>query len=141
FQGCRIAGCDDEQLGCRRRLWTAEDWRRDEALSGVRMRLGEALRERDADRAHRKMDGALGEALDNAVLCQRYIGDRGIVRKHRDNHLSMTGISNAACLVCTQFEQRATLLGVAVEHGDIMSDRKSTRLNSSHRTISYAVFC
>src|SRR5207248_11320392 len=90
---------------------------------------------------HDALPISLGEALDNAVLCQRYIGDRGIVRKHRDNHLSMTGISNAACLVCTQFEQRATLLGVAVEHGDIMSDRKSTRLNSSHRTISYAVFC
>src|SRR5437867_7738504 len=25
--------------------------------------------------------------------------------------------------------------------GSITSDRKSTRLNSSHRTISYAVFC
>src|SRR5207248_10549568 len=27
------------------------------------------------------------------------------------------------------------------EHGAAHSDRKSTRLNSSHRTISYAVFC
>src|SRR5207248_11237929 len=26
-------------------------------------------------------------------------------------------------------------------HGDLVRDRKSTRLNSSHRTISYAVFC
>src|SRR5207248_10998630 len=26
-------------------------------------------------------------------------------------------------------------------HGILMKDRKSTRLNSSHRTISYAVFC
>src|SRR5438094_4938224 len=25
--------------------------------------------------------------------------------------------------------------------GDLSTDRKSTRLNSSHRTISYAVFC
>src|SRR5207248_11792320 len=39
------------------------------------------------------------------------------------------------------------LLGRATEHGEIeqeeqeMLDRKSTRLNSSHRTISYAVFC
>src|SRR5439155_991060 len=34
------AACsDDEQLGCSRRVWTAEDWRRDEALFGVRVRL------------------------------------------------------------------------------------------------------
>src|SRR5437867_8211411 len=26
-------------------------------------------------------------------------------------------------------------------HGGLTEDRKSTRLNSSHRTISYAVFC
>src|SRR2546427_8050820 len=29
----------------------------------------------------------------------------------------------------------------ALEHGDLRSDRKSTRLNSSHSQISYAVFC
>src|SRR5437763_12423113 len=27
------------------------------------------------------------------------------------------------------------------EIGDVLQDRKSTRLNSSHRCISYAVFC
>src|SRR5438094_2088370 len=30
---------------------------------------------------------------------------------------------------------------VDLQHGNDQSDRKSTRLNSSHRTISYAVFC
>src|SRR3979490_150124 len=73
------------------------------------------------------MDGALGEVFDNAVVCQRHIFDRAIVGKHRDDHLSMTGISNAACLVCTQFEERVTLLGAAVEHGDIMSGRDEVR--------------
>src|SRR5207248_10305113 len=29
----------------------------------------------------------------------------------------------------------------APDRGDVIGDRKSTRLNSSHRTISYAVFC
>src|SRR5437867_6436759 len=29
----------------------------------------------------------------------------------------------------------------AAENGEAKGDRKSTRLNSSHRTISYAVFC
>src|SRR5437773_4973600 len=31
--------------------------------------------------------------------------------------------------------------GVNVIHPDLATDRKSTRLNSSHITISYAVFC
>src|SRR3712207_8678482 len=30
---------------------------------------------------------------------------------------------------------------VASEHGKVVEDRKSTRLNSSHANISYAVFC
>ena len=73
------------------------------------------------------MDSAPGEALDDAVLRQRHIGKRGIVREHRDDHLSMTGISNAACLACTQFEQRAPLLEAAVEHGDIVSGSHEVR--------------
>src|ERR1700704_572951 len=73
------------------------------------------------------MDGALGEVFDNALVCQRHIFDRGIVRQHRDDHLSMTGICNAACLVCTQFEERVSLLGAAVEHGDIMSGLHEVR--------------
>src|SRR2546430_10110832 len=36
--------------------------------------------------------------------------------------------------------QRAHLLGLAVI-GVVVADRKSTRLNSSHSQISYAVFC
>src|SRR3712207_8723717 len=35
----------------------------------------------------------------------------------------------------------AQLLGRAVEYTDLVQDRKSTRLNSSHANISYAVFC
>src|SRR3712207_7258637 len=31
--------------------------------------------------------------------------------------------------------------GLGRGHGSIMADRKSTRLNSSHANISYAVFC
>src|SRR5207248_5635875 len=35
----------------------------------------------------------------------------------------------------------ATNRGIVVPIEDATQDRKSTRLNSSHRTISYAVFC
>src|SRR5437867_4588036 len=36
---------------------------------------------------------------------------------------------------------RAIATGLSIEGSDPAEDRKSTRLNSSHRTISYAVFC
>src|SRR2546430_6047923 len=34
-----------------------------------------------------------------------------------------------------------SLLNVGIEYDALISDRKSTRLNSSHSQISYAVFC
>src|SRR5437762_10275025 len=37
--------------------------------------------------------------------------------------------------------RRPPVLGVIVRRQDLDLDRKSTRLNSSHRCISYAVFC
>src|SRR5207248_3260793 len=52
--------------------------------------------------------------------------------------------------VCGDHGRRATGLLLSARHADGLSspfhrwselDRKSTRLNSSHRTISYAVFC
>src|SRR5574341_782119 len=35
----------------------------------------------------------------------------------------------------------SALIGLADEESDVKADRKSTRLNSSHQLISYAVFC
>src|SRR2546422_5964304 len=51
-----------------------------------------------------------------------------------------------ACDFREQHERGPSLLqrrlyGVAVESHQFMGDRKSTRLNSSHGYISYAVFC
>src|SRR5207248_11332827 len=39
------------------------------------------------------------------------------------------------------FEEYTVYLHERLEEVDRVLDRKSTRLNSSHRTISYAVFC
>src|SRR3712207_8167668 len=39
---------------------------------------------------------------------------------------------------CAQFLQ---IFGGYLDHGEFALDRKSTRLNSSHANISYAVFC
>src|SRR2546426_4469171 len=40
-----------------------------------------------------------------------------------------------------QSVEKARIVGAALETGEIREDRKSTRLNSSHLVISYAVFC
>src|SRR5437867_9462305 len=48
----------------------------------------------------------------------------------------MEGEAREICLKCFAYEVK----GQAVYNG-VKTDRKSTRLNSSHRTISYAVFC
>src|SRR5947209_13986019 len=40
-----------------------------------------------------------------------------------------------------KFFDAAQPIAVAVTSGDVDLDRKSTRLNSSHANISYAVFC
>src|SRR5438034_10553855 len=43
---------------------------------------------------------------------------------------------------CLTFrERRATSVSAAPANGVVFVDRKSTRLNSSHTVISYAVFC
>src|SRR5690554_7205304 len=44
------------------------------------------------------------------------------------------------------YEHEKTIIEVAIDHGKVIAgqysqDRKSTRLNSSHVRISYAVFC
>src|SRR3712207_6992544 len=48
-------------------------------------------------------------------------------------------------LLCTQYLEEADQLAdgiVVIDHGRVIAeDRKSTRLNSSHANISYAVFC
>src|ERR1700730_3158967 len=67
------------------------------------------------------MDRASGEVSDDAVVPQRDVSDRRVVREHRDNHVAAAGIGDTGCLVRTQLEERTTLCGAAVEHGDIVS--------------------
>src|SRR3712207_4754072 len=44
-------------------------------------------------------------------------------------------------LIATVFGLGTAWLGTGVVRGAAIADRKSTRLNSSHANISYAVFC
>src|SRR6476646_11279106 len=43
--------------------------------------------------------------------------------------------------ICTAPAMRSVAPGTAPLYGMCLTDRKSTRLNSSHTVISYAVFC
>ena len=67
------------------------------------------------------MDCALRQAADDAAVRERHRHEGVIVREHGDDHFAAARIGNVGCLVCTELEQRATLLGAAVEHGDIVS--------------------
>src|SRR5207248_6237437 len=53
----------------------------------------------------------------------------------------LESVSGGAQGRCLQFPDCKSLRGAARNHRTSPTDRKSTRLNSSHRTISYAVFC
>src|SRR5437879_9163009 len=55
-------------------------------------------------------------------------------------------LARAECRILTTFPHERAALGAADHAGRgsglrFLQDRKSTRLNSSHRCISYAVFC
>src|SRR5207248_11547610 len=52
------------------------------------------------------------------------------------------GFGNLAHVFAKKLRTSACQVKVGgFKHGNFFRDRKSTRLNSSHRTISYAVFC
>src|SRR5437867_10507647 len=68
----------------------------------------------------------------NAVILSRTDGEGPLRRSERGR--AMRGSSVRAGLALS------ARLGMTINK-DARRDRKSTRLNSSHRTISYAVFC
>src|SRR5256885_12430243 len=55
--------------------------------------------------------------------------------------LRLDGFRLPAASSAGQVALLATTSGILREDGGVLSDRKSTRLNSSHLVISYAVFC
>src|SRR2546427_2279871 len=58
-----------------------------------------------------------------------------VARLGRD--FSIQGLDGSAVAVAADHDAA----DLQVEHGEFDGDRKSTRLNSSHSQISYAVFC
>src|SRR5258708_6305233 len=56
-----------------------------------------------------------------AAAGRRGVAARRIVRKHRDDRLPIACPGDAGGLVGAEFEERAALFGIAIEHGDIVS--------------------
>src|SRR5690606_40966935 len=67
----------------------------------------------------------------------------GAVQAHADHPIGIRGASSRLeCLYYgTRFAWSGAHAGLAVDGDELHADRKSTRLNSSHVKISYAVFC
>src|ERR1017187_854972 len=65
----------------------------------------------------------------------------GLFRQHPDLIIAASGSSRHAGLAAEILLEDLAGLVVDVEYASEYADRKSTRLNSSHRCISYAVFC
>src|SRR5207244_9537255 len=79
-----------------------------------------------------------GNAVTMADVYARMSGEPTLATVH-----SGPGLTNAATAIAEAAKSGTPILVLAgdVDPGSIHSDRKSTRLNSSHQIISYAVFC
>src|SRR5690625_2629903 len=72
-------------------------------------------------------DERTGELLDEVAACEQALLKVDATRKVRHDVYSP--------------DPHALAIGLGTDLGALLGDRKSTRLNSSHVAISYAVFC
>src|SRR3989449_5476196 len=66
---------------------------------------------------------------------------KAVVQREREAELLARGIEIQTALAAYSFQQKKGRVGFSGEIYPLTLDRKSTRLNSSHGYISYAVFC
>src|SRR5207248_10157972 len=85
-----------------------------------------------------RSDGTVNVAADWYVDVTVANGKTG---KSSTKNMYRTDAVTAICKPITVTKATLTLASGKVELTLRLTDRKSTRLNSSHRTISYAVFC
>src|ERR1022692_5233366 len=80
-------------------------------------------------------------AFESALIHAKQVGTRAAIGWSATISRGSEGSrSGWARVYSRRFAKRELVLPVAGENGDL-PDRKSTRLNSSHLVISYAVFC
>ena len=85
------------------------------------MRPGEPFRQRDADRAHGKVDCARAQASDHALIPEHDAFNGTIVRQHRHDGLALAGVCHQPSGVCALLGERSLFTGRAVVHGDLMA--------------------
>src|SRR2546429_3001564 len=79
------------------------------------------------------MPSVFGELIDHEpFMVQSTLADQGLCQLQPDGQIA------ASCIRSHQQKRLFGILSVVIR---IEQDRKSTRLNSSHGYISYAVFC
>src|SRR2546430_8919924 len=81
--------------------------------------------------------------VTNAKTELRFLND-GITIEELDKTFNQVAIamnSNGDLFNDDELDINELDIDVALENHEIVEDRKSTRLNSSHSQISYAVFC
>src|SRR5207244_10350865 len=80
------------------------------------------------------------EALDSFLLSHDHVRAVNILREARENseRLAAARVDEHCMSDQSHAFQIAQVIAASIESA---SDRKSTRLNSSHQIISYAVFC
>src|SRR5947209_3231502 len=114
----------------------------DPALNAfIRLTPERALDEARAAEA-RQMRGALRGPLDGIPIAHKDIyGTAGIPTTAHSKLLQEWVPDEDATTVRKLAEAGTVMLGKLTTHEFAIGDRKSTRLNSSHANISYAVFC
>src|SRR5690242_21052568 len=92
--------------------------------------------------------GAGGNLLEGLPVADRGLLVGGVVRRGRvrtGRDGALLGVERLLALGAADGLQPAFralgVLGALRQHERVGQDRKSTRLNSSHMSISYAVFC
>src|SRR2546422_4370982 len=108
-------------------FFQAEDGIRDVAVTGVQTCALPISREGDRHRIAKQVAVLVEPPIDRAEFIAPLDDTMGLVHG-QERHLAARGREAV--------HQRTQALGGAVQ-----KDRKSTRLNSSHGYISYAVFC
>src|SRR3712207_8260753 len=82
----------------------------------------------------------------NTTLCRSVpntLGTHDEVGDNREAKAEITRLFGRLAIFATPKPERLLkrVISIASDSGDLVLDRKSTRLNSSHANISYAVFC
>ena len=100
-------------------------WR--ELLSGAGVRFRQLPGQRDADRAHRNVDRALGETRDDAAVCQGDVRERRVVGEHGNDRLAPARVGDAGRLMRSELDELAALVRTAIEDRHLMSSLHEIR--------------